>query len=247
MARLNQALSPSSPSPRAWGGAALRRTARAALVLAAAAALLCGCAGPPVAGAIQGEPVCPDFVTGAARTPMEGGLRLPVRLRILDGKTVMTKLVLHGKRSVEATSARTLVADDNAEYTVEWAQCVNECAPVSVADARARSRAQRPESEPGSAYECGEAEGYKTDKLVTKKGDAASHALTFAAPPKAECWQSDVPPPPPSAPSVGAGEAAGQPALPTSAAGSAAPGMSAAPAASGANAPKSAKDSVPPK
>ena len=39
-------------------------------------------------------------------------------------------------------------------------------------------------------YECGTAAPYKTEQLVTKKGDPGSHTLHFPAPPNTACWQS---------------------------------------------------------
>ena len=169
-------------------------------------ALVAGCAGSPIPSPIEGEPVCPDVTIGAARSEMVGGLRHPVRMRILNGKSPIMKLILGGRRTLTDSPARTLVADDSAEYTVEWAQCQNERAP------RPTEKGQKPK-DPRSidksarvletgAFECGEAEVYKTVPLVTKKGDAASHVIKFEMPPKAECWASDAPLPPPVASAV---------------------------------------------
>src|SRR5262245_48199622 len=100
------------------------------LLLLAQATLAIGCAGPPFASPIEGEPVCSDFEMGAGRVKMNGGLRFPVRMQLLEGKTVVMKLIIDGKRTADAAPARTYFSDDNAEYTVEWAQCANERAPV---------------------------------------------------------------------------------------------------------------------
>nr|AYM54088.1 hypothetical protein [Byssovorax cruenta] len=190
-------------------GAGLPRRRWARLALLAKVALALGCAGPPVAAPIQGEPVCPDFASGAARTRMQGSLRFPVQMRILDGKTVVMKTVLIGKRLPEDSPSHTFVVDDNAEYTVEWAQCPNERATLPADQAHNKPRAPRlQQDEAAGAYECGEAVVYKTDKLVTKKGDPASHTVTFVAPPKPECWVSDAPLPAAAAADAGAPDAA---------------------------------------
>jgi hypothetical protein len=138
---------------------------------------------------IEGEPVCPDFELGAGRTPMRGSLRLPVMLTILDGKTPIMKTAVIGRRTEKEPSARTVLADVNEEYTVEWAQCENERAPRPVVLDRKAAR----DTVETSAYQCGTATPYKTESLVTKKGDLSSHKLVFAQPPKPECWVSEMP------------------------------------------------------
>jgi hypothetical protein len=171
-------------------------------------ALSAGCAGPPIPSPIEGEPVCADVKIGSGQTEMIGGLRYPVRLRILDGKSPIMKLVLGGRRTASDTPARTLIADDSSAYTVEWAQCPNERAPRAIdhgpkpKDPRNADKSARVNET--SSYECGDAVVYKTVTLTTKKGDAASHVVQFEAPPKAECWMSDAPPPPPAPPTPAA-------------------------------------------
>jgi hypothetical protein len=153
------------------------------------------CAGPPVPAPVDGVPVCTDFDLGRAK--MEGTLRHPVRMRVLDGKAQLFKHIITGLRKEDAAKPRTLIVDDNAEYTVEWAQCANERAPRSIAEAaHANSKAKDRGHDPETGYDCGEATVYKTDKLVTKKGDRASHTIAFAAPPDAACWKGDAPKPP---------------------------------------------------
>lgn len=182
----------------------ITRSARSLSLIAlsfAAVISIDGCAGPPIPSPIEGEPVCPDFEVGTARAKMVGSLKNPVRLRILDGKTVVMKITLPGLRSPTAPLARSLIADDNQEYTLEWAQCDNERAP--------RLASTNPKEKEGrdvTQYECGEAKVYKTDTLVTKKHDAASHVIHFAAPPNAACWTSELPPPavPTASPDAGA-------------------------------------------
>jgi hypothetical protein len=167
-------------------------------------ALAVGCAGPPIPAPIQGEPVCADFELGAARTKMAGSLRLPVRLRILDGETVMMRTILNGKRSAGDAPARSFIPDDNAVFTVEWAQCPNERAPSPVADDHAKANPPKLAPPESGAYECGEATVYKTDQITTKKGDVASHAIAFVPPPNPECWVSDAKPAPPAPASASA-------------------------------------------
>jgi hypothetical protein len=169
-----------------------------ALPLAALLALASGCAGPPVPSPVEDLPICPDFEAG--KTKMEGSLRHPVRMRVTEGKAQISKLVISGLRKPDDAKPRTFIVDDNAEYAVEWAQCANERAPrtaTEVAKDTAKAREKLRETETG--YECGEVKVYKTDKLVTKKHDPASHVIHFAPPPDAECWKPAAPPPPPPA------------------------------------------------
>lgn len=161
---------------------------RIAIAIAAPIALVTGaaiaaCAGPPMTSAIEGEPVCADYEIGAAHTKMTGGLRYPVQLVIKSGSNTVFKTTITGKRTEKDAAARFLLADDNETYTVEWSQCENE-------------RASRPAESAGrdqkgaAKYECGTAAPYKTEQLVTKKGDPGSHTLHFPAPPNTACWQS---------------------------------------------------------
>ena len=188
-------------------------TSGAWAVALAAIALGAACAGPPIPAPIEGLPICADFDLG--HTKMEGTLRRPVRLRLLDGKEQVSKIMIFGARRAEDIKPRTFVADTNAEYNVEWAQCENERAPRSVQElARETGKAKDKLRESETAYECGDATVYKTEKLVTKKGDAGSHKLTFAAPPKPECWAGDVKPAAPApAPAPSATPDAGAPAV----------------------------------
>ncbi|WP_438011022.1 hypothetical protein WME89_21565 [Sorangium sp. So ce321] len=171
----------------------LRPGARAlALLLLSSAA----CGGPLTPSPIEGEPVCPDFEIGATHAPMRGSLRFPVTLTVRDGKNPITRTTLTGRRSNDDPASRVLLADEDAEYELEWAQCENQRAP------RARTLAR--DTKDTAEYACGNAAVYKTDKLVTRKGDAASRAVRFAAPPKSECWESELPAaePPPALPAV---------------------------------------------
>lgn len=164
-----------------------------ALFLGAAAS---ACAGPPVPSPIDGEPVCPDFEVGATHTKHQGSLRYPVKLAIRSGSTpVMTKVML-ALRTPQDPPTRILLSDSNDEYTVEWSQCENERATRPVVGG-ARDR-----KDETAHYECGTATVYSSEKLVTKKGDLGTHALHFVAPPRPECWTSDVPAAPPPSPAA---------------------------------------------
>ncbi|MGK3982975.1 hypothetical protein WME99_08040 [Sorangium sp. So ce136] len=171
----------------------LRPGARAlALLLLSSAA----CGGPLTPSPIEGEPVCPDFEIGATHAPMRGSLRFPVTLTVRNGKNPITRTTLTGRRSSDDPASRVLLADEDAEYELEWAQCENQRAP--------RARTLTRDTKDTAEYACGSAAVYKTDKLVTRKGDAASRTVHFAAPPKAECWESELPAaePPPALPAV---------------------------------------------
>lgn len=155
----------------------------------AALALIPGCAGPPIPAPIEDEVVCPDFESGHAS--MEGGLKFPVRLRVMDGKRPVFRIVLTGRRHAGDPAPRSYIADDNEKYTVEWAQCANERAPrVALPAGHTKKAHEAPPIPDSTDYECGEATVYKTVPLVTKKGDRASHNLAFAPPPNATCWTS---------------------------------------------------------
>jgi hypothetical protein len=97
---------------------------------------------------------------------------------------------------------------------VEWAQCNNPRAPRTVTEAaqsaKAREKAKDKDNE-GTAYECGEVSVYKTETLESKKGDRASHVITFVPPPNAACWEGDALPTHPAA-NAGAAPDAGGPA-----------------------------------
>lgn len=170
---------PLSERPRSY----LRRVALVAAAIASLAAS--SCAGPPVPSEVTGEPVCADYEVGAVRTKMQGSLRFPVMLTILDGSTVVLKSMILGRRSEKDPVKRILLVDSNEEYEVQWAQCENERAPRPVTGGADSKEALR--------YECGKEEVYAKGKLETKKGDLATHALAFLPPPRAECWMSDVP------------------------------------------------------
>src|SRR6185295_14538831 len=71
-------------------------------------------------------------------------------------------------------------------------QCANERAPRPL-NAPREPKDKSAEPKGAAEYICGDAAVYKTEKLVTKRGDAASRALRFATPPNAECWMTEGP------------------------------------------------------
>ena len=168
-----------------------------ALPVIVALALALGCAGPRIPAPIEGIPLCPDFTVG--RTLMAGSLRFPVRLRVLDGKTLLFKTVISGLRHPEDPRPQSYIADDNASYTVEWAQCSNPRAPRPVTEPATGPKAHdkaKPRGEGEGTYECGEATIYKADGvLATRKGNKASHVITFLPPPNPACWVDEAAPP----------------------------------------------------
>ncbi|MDC0744253.1 hypothetical protein [Polyangium mundeleinium] len=165
------------PSPRS-------RTAFALATLLAAS--LAACSNTQVTSTVTGEPVCADFTLGGATNKMRGGLRQPVRVTVLDDNDQVARVLLLGKRVEGDPGVRLILPDKDAEYKVEWSQCANERASVPL-------RAGKTPERELTTYECGEAKVYKTDPLLTKKGDRASHALTFQPPPTPACWADERP------------------------------------------------------
>ena len=149
-------------------------------------ALAPGCTNPSVAGEIKGEPVCPDFELGAARTKMKGSLKKPVQISVLEDDEVRWERVLLGKRTAEDADPKFVVEDGNETYNIRWAQCPNVFAPQRV------DLKMRPE-DISSSYGCGEAVTYHEQQLEVRKGDPSSRVLEWVAPPEPACWTSAVP------------------------------------------------------
>jgi hypothetical protein len=160
-----------------------------AIAAVSSAASFFGCSGPPLSSTITGDPVCADYSIGAGGAKLRGGLRFPVRVTILDDDDPVTKVLIYGKHSEGDPSPKLVLPDKDAEYKVDWAQCPNERATLPVNATKAKSL----RTDAATAYDCGEAVSYKTATLVTKKGDPASHALKYEAPPKPECWMDTKP------------------------------------------------------
>lgn len=158
------------------------------LSIAACGAALTACGGPPVASPLADEPTCLDYES-ASHDKMSGGVRVPVTVSVLgglDGKKPVATALIRGLRAQNAAKTALMLPDADAEYTVEWAQCANRQPERSAKDG------------PDPAYKCEGAKVYKTDKLVTKKGDAASRTLHYAHPPDATCHIGPAPEPPPA-------------------------------------------------
>ncbi|MDI1450119.1 hypothetical protein [Polyangium sp. 6x1] len=155
-------------------------------VAALLAASLAACSNTQVPSTLTGEPVCADFTLGGATNKMRGGLRQPVRVTVLDDDEKVAHALILGKRAEGDPGVRLVLPDKDAEYKVEWSQCSNERASVPL-------RAGKTPERELTTYECGEAKAYKTETLITKKGDRASHTLTFQPPPNPSCWTDERP------------------------------------------------------
>jgi hypothetical protein len=218
--------------------------------LLAGAALLTGCDGPALPSLVKDEPVCEPYSLGP--TAMKGGLRHPIRLRVLDGDSAVATVMLSGVPKA-GPPTRFLLPDSNVEYTLEWTQCSDERAPAALT-----ASADKLRGEASTHYECGDAKPYATVKFSTKKGDASTHELPMAPPPDPSCWSggSGAPAPTASA-SASAAPSADAPAdgpapedsAAASASASAAPeaSASAAPAASASAAPTASASAAPAK
>jgi hypothetical protein len=202
----------------------MKRPARLFLPLLA----LTACAGPDLPVSVSGEPACPPYESAGEK--MRGGLKHPVRLRVLAGDRAIASHTLLGRVSEQAAPLRFLLPDDDAEYTLEWSQCPNERAP---APASADTK-ERPGKSATTKYECGEGVVYAKVPHATKKGDASTRTLPMTPPPDAACWSAPAAPasaaPEPSA-AAPASAAAPEPSAPPPAE----PAPSAAPSASAAS------------
>lgn len=149
---------------------------RSALAFALPAALiLAGCTKPaPAPSPIDEETVCGDYEVAATHAKMHGGMRQPVVLTVISGKEVVAQKILSGLNGARAARTMLALPDADAEYQVDWAQCAKRLGPYAM-------------EQPVPVLEC-DAPVYKTNKLVTKKGDAASRVIKFALPPEAGCW-----------------------------------------------------------
>jgi hypothetical protein len=142
------------------------------------ASCLSSCKGPSLPSSVTEEPVCAPF--DQAGQHMRGGLKQPVRLRVLSGTEVIATVMVYGKSGAGAPPTRFLLPDADNEYTVEWTQCPNERAP-SPHDPNDKKANQ------GAGYECQNAEPYATGKHSTKSGDRATHDVPLPPPPATDC------------------------------------------------------------
>jgi hypothetical protein len=161
---------------------------RSALAFAFPAALiLAGCSsGPPVPSPIDDETVCNDYEIVATHAKMHGGMRRPVVLTVLADKKVVGQKILTGLNGQKAAKSMIPLPDADAEYQLDWAQCSGRLGPY-------------PMEQGVPTIEC-DAPVYKTEKLVTKKGNAASRVIKFVLPPEAGCWLDENAPLPGSTP-----------------------------------------------
>ncbi|MFT3772447.1 MAG: hypothetical protein QM820_44200 [Minicystis sp.] len=150
---------------------------------------LSACSGPPVPSPIEDEEICGDYESTSGEK-MAGGMRVPVQLSVLAGRKPVFATTLRGLRDPKAPKTQIMLPDADAEYTVEWAQCATP------------QPARKLKEGPDPAYQCGAAKVYKTEKLVTKKGDEKSRSVRFALPPDATCMIGALPPTPGSGPSA---------------------------------------------
>ena len=149
-----------------------------AWIACAALVGVASCKGPSLPSSITEEPVCAPFAQAGQQ--MRGGLKQPVRLRVLSGSEVIATVMVYGKSGSAAPPTRFLLPDANADYTIEWTQCPNERAP-SPHDPNDKKASQ------GAAYECENGEPYATGKHTTKSGVAATHDVPLPPPPAADC------------------------------------------------------------
>ena len=138
------------------------------------------CKGPSVPSSISDEPVCSEF--DLAGETMRGGLKRPVRLRVLAGEEVIATVMAYGLSGPAAPPTRFLLPDATTEYALEWAQCPNERAATPF-DPRDKKAAK------DAGYSCEEPAVYSTVKHQTRSGDPATHQIAMPAPPDAACLE----------------------------------------------------------
>lgn len=141
------------------------------------------CQTPSVPSLIKGEPVCKDVKQ--AGEMLKGGLKQPVRLRVMLDKEVTATIMIYGLPESSPQPTRFLLPDANQTYTLEWGQCKGERA-LTTYDPRDKAAAQK--SGQGGTFTCTEVDVYAETKHTTKKGDAASHEIALETPPNAACW-----------------------------------------------------------
>jgi hypothetical protein len=159
-------------------------------------ALCWGCTSARTTATIDGEPLCADFELGAARTPFKGALKNPVKVTVLDGKTVVSERVVLGKRHDSDPNAIVVVQDTNETYTIRFAQCENAFAaqPVAATANKPRDNKDEPKRQDDrTAYECGDSKVYKEIQLEVKRGKKETRVIPWQPPPDAECLTSRVP------------------------------------------------------
>jgi hypothetical protein len=155
----------------------------ATLLCALSSALPAACSSPSAPALIKEEIVCSGFEQGGQK--MRGGLKQPVRLRVMEDDEAVATVMLFGVPD-DKHPTRFLLPDKEEEYTLEFAQCQNVRAPQPDDGNKGASKG-------GVQFVCNEPAVYTTVKHTTKKGDAASMEIAFPAPPIADCWQGQAP------------------------------------------------------
>jgi hypothetical protein len=150
------------------------------LLCVVASALEVGCSSPSAPALVKDEIVCPGFEHGGQK--MRGGLKQPVRLRVMDEDEVVATVMLFGVPD-DKHPTRFLLPDKEQEYNLEFAQCQNVRAPQPEEAAKGASKG-------AVQFVCNDPAVYTTVKHTTIKGDAASKEIVFPAPPVADCWQA---------------------------------------------------------
>ncbi|MBM4360703.1 MAG: hypothetical protein FJ096_21560 [Deltaproteobacteria bacterium] len=167
------------------------------LFLLAALLVGAGCTSARVTAKIDGEPVCADFELGATRTKLKGALKRPVKVTVLDGKTVLSERVVLGKRAASDPASVLVVQDESETYTIRFAQCANEFAPQPLGASVDKDTKRRDDH---TMYDCGDATVYKELQVEVKSGKPETRVVAWQAPPDAACLGADAAAPLPSAP-----------------------------------------------
>ncbi len=157
----------------------LRGSAARVVWVLGAAMLGFGCKGPSLPSSVTEEPVCAPFEQAGEH--MRGGLKQPIRLRVLSGSEVIATVMVYGKSGATSPPTRFLLPDATKEYTFEWTQCPNERAPSP------HDPNEKKPSRGAAPYVCEDAEPYETAKHSTKSGDPATHDIALPPPPAADC------------------------------------------------------------
>jgi hypothetical protein len=155
----------------------MTRARNLVLVFGVTAAL--GCSSPSAPALVTEEIVCPGFEQGGQK--MKGGLKQPVRLRVMEGDEAVATVMLFGVPD-DKHPTRFLLPDKTEEYNLEFAQCKNERAPQPDDGGKGQKGAV--------TFVCNEPAVYATVKHTTKRGDASTMSLAFPPPPIPDCWQA---------------------------------------------------------
>ncbi len=137
---------------------------------------------------LDDEPVCRDFELGANHAHLKGALKHPVKVMVLDGKTVVSERVVLGKRNEKDPASVLVVQNKNQTFTIRFAQCSNEFAPQPV-DAVVEKESKRGDGH--TSYQCGDTKVYKETTVDVKKGKPETRRVPWHAPPESQCLTGD--------------------------------------------------------